>query len=512
MKRWSWLLVLVVVAASPAFSEDKKKEDKKKEDKKGATPVAAPVAAAQVQDAVKEAEAKLAAGDSDGAVAVLETAAGTDGRAALRLGVLRESRGELDQAVDAYKAAAAKLDGAAKGEALGRLAVVEDTRGMAEAGASADAALAADAEGLWPTIAVAYRRAHEGKADEAVALANKAVAGGGGAAAQASLGHALEAKGDMAGAEAAYREAVKADAKSIAAAVGLATVLRETNRAAEAEPLLKAAIDASPGAVEAYKEMARVKIALGRSQEALGDASLAAAMAENDPEAQKLVTDVKVARALEALGQGQTDLAIQDLTTLREQDPSSSAVRLGLGRAQIARRDAAAALTELQKAVELDPKNAEAQYQLGYVQHTMKQNAAGAVAPFEAAVAAQPGNLQFRTSLGAALMDAGQLDRAVTELTKVTSSDGYSGSQAWFYLGAAHLKASRFKEAIPALEKSLTAKPDNAQAEAFLAWSYFGLKDANGFKAHGAKAKTLGYKDPQLFDRLAKVESGQPIK
>jgi Flp pilus assembly protein TadD len=264
--------------------------------------------------------------------------------------------------------------------------------------------------------------------------------------------------------------------------------------------------------VEAYKEMARTKIALGRAQEALADANLAAAMAENDPEAQKLVTDVKVARALEALGQGQTDLAIQDLTTLRDQDPNSAAVRLGLGRAHIARRDAASALTELQKAVELDPKNAEAQYQLGYVQLNMKQNAAGAVGPLGQATALQPGNNQFRTDYGAALMQAGQLDKAVEELTKVTSSDGYSGSQAWLYLGAAQLQASRYKEAVGALEKSLAAKPNNAQAEAYLAWSYFGLKDAANFKTHGAKARTLGYKDAQLFDRLAKVEAGQPIK
>jgi tetratricopeptide (TPR) repeat protein len=504
MKRWSWLLVVVALGVSPAFGEDKKKDDKK-----GAAPAPA---AAQSQDVVKDAEAKLAAGDADGAIAMLEKAAGADGRAALRLGVLRESRGELDTAIDAYAAAAAKLDGAAKGEALGRLAVAQEERGVSESGASAEAAIAADPEGVWPTIAMSHRRAHEGKADEGVALAKKAIAAGGGSGASAALGHALEARGDMSGAEAAYREAIAADATALAPAVGLATVLRQTGRAAEAEPLLKKAIDASPGAVEAYKEMARVKIALGRAQEALADASLAAAMAENDPEAQKLVTDVKVARALEALSQGQTDLAVQDLTALRDQDPNSSAVRLGLGRAQIARRDAAAALVELQKAVELDPKNAEAQYQLGYVQHTMKQNAAGAVAPFEAAVAAAPGNLQFRTSLGTALMDAGQLDRAVAELTKVTSSDGYSGSQAWFYLGAAQLKANRFKEAIPAFEKSLAAKPDNAQAEGFLAWSYFGLKDADGFKKHGAKAKTLGYKDPQLFDRLAKVEAGQPIK
>jgi Tfp pilus assembly protein PilF len=255
-----------------------------------------------------------------------------------------------------------------------------------------------------------------------------------------------------------------------------------------------------------------VKMALGRAQDAIADANLAAAMSENDPEAQKLVIEVKAARALQALGQGQTDLAVQDLTSLRDQNPESAEVRLGLGRAQIARRDADAALAELQKAVELDPKNAEAQYQLGYVYQVMKQNPQAALDPYEKAVAADPGSALYRTSLGAVLTDLGQTDRAVEELTKVTTSEGYTGWQAYLYLGAAELKASHFKEAAAALEKAVAAKPDNAQAEAFLAWSYFGLKDAANFKLHGAKARSLGWKDAQLLDRLKRVEAGEEIK
>ena len=123
-------LLLAALAAAPALAADKKKDDKKGKE----TP--APAAAA-APDVVKDAEAKLAAGDADAAIAVLEKAMGMDGTAALRLGRLREARGELDQAIDAYKAAAARLAGPGKGEALGRMAVAEDSRGMTDAAASA---------------------------------------------------------------------------------------------------------------------------------------------------------------------------------------------------------------------------------------------------------------------------------------------------------------------------------------------------------------------------------------
>jgi tetratricopeptide (TPR) repeat protein len=509
MKRLTWLLALVLSAA-PALAQEKDKKDKKKEEKKVIT-------TATAADLIAEAETKAAAGDSDGAVEALRKATAMEGPAAadasLRLGKLLESRFEVDNAIDAYKAAAEKLTGAAKGEALGRLSVAEGLRGLGDAAsASAEAAAAADAAGPWPTIALSRARARQGKADEAIALAEKAAAAGAGAAAQSALGFAQEAKGDLAAAETAYRAALGTDAKSASSTLGLARVLRKTGRAAEAVPLLTKVIADAPGAIEAYKESARVKMALNQPQDAMGDAATAAAMAEGDPDAQALVQEVTVASALAEAAKGQTDLAVQDLTALRDKNPESAVARLGLGKALILKRQADPALVELKKAVELDPKNAEAWYQMGYASHVLKQNAAGALPAYEKAVEADPGNPIYRTNLGAVLAETGQADRAVAELTKVTSSPGYNRAEAWIYLGGAQLGLKKYKEAIDALDKAVAIAPQAAIAEAYLAWSYFGLKDAAGFKEHGGKARTLGWKDAQLLDRLKRVEGGEVIK
>jgi tetratricopeptide (TPR) repeat protein len=464
-------------------------------------------------DYLREAESQLAAGNVDRAIYLLEKGARTDGKVALRLGKLRESRGELLFAEDAYKAAAGLLSGAGKGEALGRKAVVEDSRGATAAAAtSTEAAVAADSEGLWPTIALSYLRAHEGKVDEAVALAQKALAAGGGAAAKAALGRALQIKGDVAGAEAAYREAMAAEPTALAPVVGLATVLRKTDRAAEAEPLLQKAIEAAPGAAEAYKEMARVQIALGRPQEALTNANLAAALAEGDPEVQAMVIELKLARALQEVGGERNDLAVFELTRLRDQYPDSAAIRVGLGRAQIARRDGDAAVAELQKAVELDPKNAEAQYQLGYALQTLKRNPAAAVGPLEKAAAAEPGNDTYATALGVALTGAQRYDRAIDVLTKATAMRGYRNADGYVALGQAYVNLRLYQDAVPVLEKATSLAPQNSEGWAALGWAYFGLKDAAKFKEAAGKARSLGYKEATLLSYLQRVEAGEPIK
>jgi tetratricopeptide (TPR) repeat protein len=503
MKRWALLIALAL--AVPAAAEQKPEKAKPVEKRAAASP----------EELMRQAEQKAQAGDADGAIELLRKAAempASTGEPSLRLGRLLEAKQQLDAAMDAYTAAGGKLTGAGKAEALARLSLAQETRGKTEATATAEAAAAADASGVWPTIALSRARARAKQADEAIALAQKAVAGGGGAAASSALGFAQEAKGDLAAAEAAYRAALSGEGDHIAPSVGLARVLRKTNRAAEAEPILAKALADSPGAVEAYKESARVKLALHRAADAVGDAATAAALAETDADAQRLVSEVTVGKALDLLAMNQAEQAIRELTELRDKSPDFVPARIGLAKALLARRQADPAIVELTKAVELDPSSAEAQYQLGRARHLFKQDAAGAVSAYEKAVAAEPANVEYRTGLGAALVDQKQFDRAATELQKVTSSAGYDRAEGWVYLGGAHLGAKRYKDAIAALEKGVAKAPDSAQAEAYLAWSYFGLKDSANFKKHAGRAKSLGLKEPTLLSYLARVEAGEPIK
>ncbi len=431
----------------------------------------------------------------------------------LEKGRALEASHDLDAAMDVYRAAAGTMTGARQGEALGRLAVLEEARGMAAFPESARAALAADPEGPWPAIAMARLLARQGKAAEAAPFAEKAVERKGGPAALAALGRVEEVRGNWAAAETAYRTAMAAtDEHDVAAATGLARVLRRTGRVAEAAPIIDKVTTAYPGAVDAYAESARIKIALGNARDAYGDAATAAALAEGDPDAQHVLLEAAVAKALDEAARGQADLAVQDLTTLRDQHPEAALVRVGLGRVLAARRQADAAVAELAKAAELEPSLAEAHAQLGIVQQTLRRDPAAAAAAYGKAAEAEPGNLEYRTRLGSALLEANQYDRAVAELERVTADPSYAKAEAWIFLGAAQLGAKRYKEALPALEKASTLAPDNAQVEAYLAWAAFGLKDAAGFKDHGAKARKLGHKEPTLLQYLARVEAGEAIK
>jgi tetratricopeptide (TPR) repeat protein len=503
-------LAAVLALTSVASAGDKDKSDKNKNDKgKPAAAASSPSGG----DSLKQAEQKEAAGDHAGALALLKQAVavpGTGGEAALRLGKMLEADREVEGALEAYKSAGAALTGAAKGEALARLALMQEIRGAGDPSATAQEAATADPEGAWPKVALSRARAREKKADEAKTLAQAATTAG--AAATAALGFAEEMKPDDAAAEASYRKALTEEAGRIDATIGLARVLRKTGRGAEAEPLLKTLIEKAPSATAAYKESARVKLALGRPNEASADALAASSLAEGDAEARRLINEIAVERALADGRKGDVAFALQRLSAMLQQDPQSAELQVGIGRLQILKRDPAAAIAALQAAQKSAPDNAEAHFQMGYALHALKQDAAGALPELEKAAALEPDNLEYHVHLGAVLSEQQQFARAETELLKVTSNAAYNKPDAWIYLGGAYLNAKKYNDAVKSLDKALALAPDVPMANAYMAWSYFGLKDADNFKKYGAKARTLGYKDARFLGNLTRVEAGEPIK
>jgi tetratricopeptide (TPR) repeat protein len=475
---------------------------------------AKPVPPGSPDEWLRLAEEKRAAGDVDGALELLRKAAAVPaaaGEASLRMGRLLEAKNDLDTALDAYRQAGGALSGPGRGEALARLALVQEVRGLSEAKASAQAAAEADPAGPWPAIALARARAREGKGDEALALAQKARTGGG-AAAAAAEGRAQEARGDLAAAEAAERQALQAEPANLLAQIDLARVLRKLKRPAEALPLLQKVLEGAPGAVAAYMESARAKIALGRAEDASADAQTAAAMAEGDKDAQALLEEVTVAGALAHLKGNQLDLATQDLDGLLAKDPSFAPAHVGMARVLIARRQLDPAAAALETALALDPRLAEAHFQKGYLNQVFRQNSQAALGSYETAVSLSPEDTGYRTQLGAALLDLKQYDRAIEALSRVTATAGYDRPEAFIYLGAAELGAKRYKDGIPPLEKAVALQPSSSQAEAYLAWCYFGLKDSTNFKLHGGRARTLGHTEPTLLQYLGRIEKGEAIK
>ncbi len=467
-----------------------------------------------VETLIAEAQAMAVAGRPTEAMELLEQVRARPGGAgpgSFALGMMLVGLGDLDMAIDAFKSAGEALSGAAKGEALGRVALAQELRGFVEADATAEAAVAADAEGAWPQLVLARARARAGAGDEAEAAARKAIEAGVGPAAHAALGFALETRGDLAAAEAAYQEGL-AKGSDLTCSIGMARVLRKTGRAAEAEPLLVVALGMAPGAIVTYKESARVKLALNRPEDALDDAMTAAVLADHDPEAKALVMEAKVARALSYLGTDRAGLAIPDLQNLTQQDPDLVIAYLGLARAHITMRQPDQAEPQLAKALELEPDNAEALYRLGHMRLTLKNDFAGAVEPLQKASALDASNLSYRTEYGRALKHVQRLGEAVAELQKVTGSPGYAKADGWLYLGESELGLKNYAGAVEALDKAAEIAGEVAYVEAMLGWAHFGLKDAESFKKHAGKARELGYNEPTLLDYLKRIESGEAIK
>jgi tetratricopeptide (TPR) repeat protein len=141
-----------------------------------------------------------------------------------------------------------------------------------------------------------------------------------------------------------------------------------------------------------------------------------------------------------------------------------------------ARRGLVAALAELQMWTEADrearagvaelPEDPELNRLAGEIA-AYRGDKAGATPYLRKAADLAPDSAAQRTELGQHLLELGQTEEAIRELGEAQARDS-SHWQASYWLGQAHLRAKRWSEALPALERVLSLQPDLADDEELL--------------------------------------------
>ncbi len=368
----------------------------------------------------------------------------------IRLADLELEQGRIEQAELLYERAAALDDSAATAYGLGRVA--EERAEYAEAIEHFERALTLQpgATVIHYHLGQAYREqsrfdaaeqalARSGTARVAMAdpLMHELTTLAIGASPHLTRGNAAAREGRLAEAEAAYRQAVVADATNPRAHQSLATVL----------------------------------VRRGNPQAALEHFGVAVRL---EPENARAHSDLGV-----LLGElGQNDRALEHLGRAVELEPELVEARLSLGsvQARLGRLDEAEAT--YRRVLESDTGNGDARLGLGAVL-AQTGNFEQAVVELEEALRHEPGDeraSRIHFGLAEALVRTGQLDEALPHYTRVREIDPAQGL-AWLREATVLMGLGRFADAKASLEARLGVDSTDDRAAQSLARLLAGAPD-----------------------------------
>lgn len=169
-----------------------------------------------------------------------------------------------------------------------------------------------------------------------------------------NLGALHARSGDAATAEAAFRQALALDPRSVPARVNLADLYRQTGREAEAEQILQEAIEADPRAADPVHALGLLKVRQGRRDEALALLARAARLAPDS-------VRYGYVYAVALHDGGQVTEAIAALQRLHQRVPAERTVLQALATYEYQRGERARALGYADTLVALDPADAALQ-------------------------------------------------------------------------------------------------------------------------------------------------------
>ncbi len=463
---------------------------------------AAAAAQSKLDQAVAKADEQLAKGKPEDAVKTLTKAAaeaGAEGQVAL--GRLQERIGNLDAAAEAYGQAKTSASGPGRADILAAVANFTLRKGKA-ADALAIAKQAVEA-GATPAALAAMARAQVRMEDGpgALATAQKAVAAGSSSAiAQIALGEALIAMGKNAEAEVALRQAIQVDPKSALAYSRLARAQLALARPAEAVASAKKATEAEDKFGEGFAILGAAMVAQDPKawSEAIAQAQQGAFLDPDNPHVQNAVGKIfeangQLEQAAKAyrqaltvdpaygparfaliqaeLNRGNREGAIAEAKKIAAGGATSPDIERLIGEDAVRRQDYTAAIPYLERATKGLPGNPDGWALLGYAHRANRQYDAAADA-YRRAVELAPQNLNYRSAYGLILGQAGELEKGLAELQKVTSTPGYKDAAGWANLGWIYRNMDKAQESIAAYQKALQLDPKQEQAALGLGWAH----------------------------------------
>jgi tetratricopeptide (TPR) repeat protein len=464
----------------------------------------AAVAAAQtkLEQAIAKANDQLLKGKPEEAVKTLTKAAeqaGAEGQVALAQ--LQERIGNLDAAGAAYNQAKATATGPGRADVLAAAAEFTLRTGSGKDGLAA--AKAAVEAGTTPASLAAQARALVRSEDgpNALVAADKAVAAGPGSAiAHVARGEALIALGRNAEAETALRRAVELDPKSALAYSRLSLAQLRLGRAADALAAARKATEVDDKYGEGFAALGAAILAENPKSwsEAIAQAQQGAFLDPGNPMVQAAVGKVfesngqleqassAYRRALQTdggfaparlaliqaeLNRGNRDAALAEAKKVAAEMPASPEIHLLIGEMTVRKGDFAEALAYLEKAMKGLPGNPDGWALLGRSYHAVRRYDEAAAA-YKKAVELAPLNVNYRTTYGLILGQAGELEAGLAELQKVTSTPGYKDAVGWVNLGWIYRNMNKPVESIAAYQKALELDPKQEQAALGLGWAY----------------------------------------
>lgn len=328
------------------------------------------------------------------------------------------------------------------------------------------------------------------------------------AVAHQTLGQASFAGGDFDAAEASFQRAVELDATTARAHAGLAEIYFARDDFQAAVDAATAALDLNDQLTAAYGIRGLANNSLGNQQQAYGDLAMAITVNADDPAA-----NLAFAQVYEAQGNaGQATNYYRKVTTLDNSPPAArAAAHVALGGFAITDRNFEEAVNHMQAAAEANPSSPEVQAGLGRAWFEQAkslrqaQDAAGALAAAEQAVAAVADNAVYQMEHGIALFSNQNLAEALPILEGALPSlpgDTEPGDAAvgHYALGQAYMGQNDFAGAEAQFAEASMKLDSWGEPFRMLAW------------AHAAQVSygPCRLKDASFGERLQAAQVGCP--